>query len=72
MKYVVVVADNANVEAVKDLLVNLGATTVEHGNLNLLLVDSEVSLNLAAVDGIESYQETSEVQPDGRITGIVD
>lgn len=62
MKYTVIVADNANVEAVKEAIANLGAGNIEHGNLNLLLVDSEIPLNLVAVDGVESVQEREDVE----------
>lgn len=69
-KYVVILKDDANVEAVTERLGNLGARNVTPANLNILLVDSPVKLNLTAEDGIESYQEAQEVDPNAPPPGV--
>lgn len=60
--YSVVVADQVKLGAVVEELGNMkGVGNISHGNLNILIVESTEPLNLAAVHGVERYDEIGEV-----------
>lgn len=56
-KYAVVMNDDANVEALTQTLGNMGAGNIQPAGMNILLVESDLELNLAAVDGVHHAQK---------------
>jgi hypothetical protein len=56
--YTVVVVDETKLGMVQEEIGNMaGVGNITHGNLNILIVESSQPLNLAAVHGVERYDE---------------
>ncbi len=66
MKYVLTLEDSAmdsqaTIDSVKNALMAQGARNVELHGMGLVTVDSDVSLNFAAINGVANSQEVFEV-----------